>query len=180
VSTGSTFRGFGRGIEANTGGAVDIFGSPNPDSPLIENNQVAGVRSEGGIVRFHGRTRITGNGSTNPYTGGIVIENGGYLELANLVEVINNTGNGVLLISNSTGLFKGGISISNNQRNGIVVINSSTLELVSGFGPNTVSGNTAQDVFCDSNSLITGGAGLTGATKVMCTNLKPGKSDPIP
>ncbi|HEX6187738.1 MAG TPA: hypothetical protein VFZ40_06640 [Pyrinomonadaceae bacterium] len=183
VNVGSTFRGFGRGIEANTGGGVDIFGSPNltdPDFPLIENNQSAGVRSAGGIIRFHGHTRVTGNGDS-PYSGGIVIENGGFLELANLVEVINNTKNGVLLISNSTGLFKGGISISNNQRNGVVVISSSVLELASGkFGTNTVSGNTAQDIFCDSNSLITGGANVTGATKIMCTNLKSGKSDPIP
>ncbi|HXG64832.1 MAG TPA: hypothetical protein VNO70_06970 [Blastocatellia bacterium] len=183
VNVGSTFRGFGRGIEAGTGGAIAVFGTlslTDPDFPLIENNQEAGARSEGGTLWFHGHTRLTGNGGRNPYSGGIVIDNGGALNLANLVEVINNTSNGVLLISNSTGVFQGGISISNNQRNGIVVINSSTLELRSGFGPNTVSGNTAQDVFCDSNSLITGGSNITGATKTMCANLKAGKSDPIP
>ena len=183
VNVGSTFRGFGRGIEANTGGAIDVFGSPNlsdPNFPLIENNQMAGARSQGGTLLFHGRTKLTGNGSVSSYTGGILVENGGMLNLANLVEVINNTSNGILLISNSTGVFNGGVSISNNQRNGIVVISDSTLELINGFGPNTVSANTAQDVYCDSSSLITGGAGLAGATNIMCTNLKAGKSDPIP
>jgi hypothetical protein len=185
VNVGSTFRGFGRGITATTGGTIEVFGSLNmtdADFPLIENNLSAGAWIQGGALLFHGHTRLTGNGSSFPgsYSGGILVEYGGTLTLGNLVEVINNAGSGVLLISNSTGLFMGAISISNNQRNGIVVINSSTLELMTGFGPNTVSGNTAQDVFCDSNSLITGGASITGATKTMCTNLKAGKSESIP
>ena len=183
VNPGSTFRGFGRGIEAGTGGAVQIFGPPNltdPGFPLIENNQEAGVRSEGGVLWFHGHTRVTGNGNMNPYSGGIVVDDGGNLRLANLVEVTNNLKNGVLLTNNSTGFFQGGINISNNQRNGVVVITSSTLGMNTGFGPNTVGGNTAQDIYCDSHSLITGGASVAGATKIMCTNLKAGKSDPIP
>ncbi len=183
VNVGSTFRGFGRGIEAGSGGAVEVFGPSNltaPNFPLIENNQEAGVRSAGGVLRFHGHTRVTGNGGVNVLSGGIVVDDGGTLTLANLVEVTNNIKNGVLLMNNSTGRFQGGISISNNQRNGVVVITSSTLDMNSGFGPNAVSGNTAQDIYCDSHSLITGGAAVTGATKIMCTNLKPGKSDPIP
>jgi hypothetical protein len=183
VNAGSIFRGFGRGIEAGSGGAISVFGPPNltdPNFPLIENNQDVGARSEGGVLWFHGHTRITGNGTLSQYSGGIVVDNGGSLTLANLVEVINNTRNGLLLINNSTGKVGGLVSVSNNQRNGIVVINHSTLELIPGFGPNTVSGNAAQDIFCDSSSLITGGGNPTGATKVMCVNLKPGKSDPIP
>jgi hypothetical protein len=183
VNPGSTFRGFGRGIEAGAGGAIQIFGPPNltdPGFPLIENNQEAGVRSEGGVLWFHGHTRVTGNGNMNVYSGGIVVDDGGNLRLANLVEVTNNIKNGVVLTNNSTGFFQGGISISNNQRNGVVVITSSTLGMNTGFGPNAVGGNTAQDIYCDSHSLITGGASVAGATKIMCTNLKAGKSDPIP
>jgi hypothetical protein len=60
----------------------------------------------------------------------------------------------------------------------LVVANLSTIDL--GFNSsNLVSGN-ATDLFCDSNSFITGSAYLTGVSTVSCGNLQPGNTVPLP
>jgi len=43
----------------------------------------------------------------------------------------------------------------------------------------SVSGNPV-DMFCDSHSVITGGANITNASSVQCTNLLAGDSEAIP
>jgi len=66
-----------------------------------------------------------------------------------------------------------------SQHGGLVTVNLSTVSVNTYDVPTPISGN-AVDVFCDSQSVITGAANIVNAKTIQCTNLLPGDSVPIP
>jgi len=175
----AVLRGFGRGTFVGPGSVLNIIGNTTAAAPqtIIENNFLMGVYgTNGGQTQISNFVQIQNNGNPDPYGGGVLVERGANVALGGNVTVSNNTGQGVILLHNSSASF-GGATVSNNSRNGVVAVNSSTIEFNSGT---SVNGNTAQDIFCDSQSIIARSTNIIGATKITCPNLKAGKSDPLP
>lgn len=73
----------------------------------------------------------------------------------------------------------GGSSITGGTHGGLVVTNLSSVSLLSN-GLQTLFGGNATDVFCDSNSFITGTARFAGTPITNCANLLPGDTVPLP
>ncbi|HEY6768914.1 MAG TPA: hypothetical protein VI386_29520 [Candidatus Sulfotelmatobacter sp.] len=83
-----------------------------------------------------------------------------------------------VIVTNNSHADLDGSNITGGQQGGLVVVNQSSAAVGSGH-PTVISGNAA-DIFCDSRSLITGGADIGGATTVQCANLLPGDTVTLP
>ncbi len=167
-----TFRGFDVGIEAKKGGVINVFSTTNlagGDVVLIENNNIGARATEAGHLRLNGRNRVAGNGTGDPQSGGIFIQDGSTLELVLRPEIEDNLGQGILVTRNSQARIWLQINIAGNQFNGVAAIYSSTIDFRAG-GPTTVGTSGAKDVFCSADSFITGGGNFT-AGNVDCPNI---------
>jgi hypothetical protein len=186
----STIRNMQIGIDIGNTGIVDIqsFNTYFPVSTLhdvvIENP--AGTNSYGASV--HGgsslnlgdtKLRITNPGQPGGgNTGGVYVSDGSTLNAgANLV-ISGSQGQGVFVSNNSHASFAGS-SITGSGHGGLVVANLSSVAVMGSNPLTQISGN-GTDVFCDSRSLITGGASIANATTVQCANLLPGNTVPLP
>jgi hypothetical protein len=70
-------------------------------------------------------------------------------------------------------------SITGSGHGGLVVVNQSTISVGANSALTEVSGN-GTDLFCDSKSLMTGGANIGNATSVNCNNLLLGDYENLP
>ena len=196
VSTGhvtmqtTTIRNMQIGIGISNGGIVDIQSSNTyfpismPTDVLIENP--AGTNTNGVQVGNSSslnlgdtKLRITNAGQPGGgNTGGVLVFDGGTMTAgANLI-VSGIQGNGVFVRNNyHASMF--GSSITGSGHGGLVVVNLSTVAVRESNSLTQISGN-ATDVFCDSRSLITGGANIGNATTIQCANLLPGATVPLP
>jgi hypothetical protein len=172
---GTVIRDFAMGLEALGGGVIDVsdFGSFVPEGGttevLIENPTSTGCSVSGSTVNLAGGAKLR---ITNSAGNGVYISYAGRVTGAPL-EVTGSANQGVLVTNNST-VNVSGATITGNLHGGLVVVNQSTAEAYRA----TLSGN-GTDVFCDSRSLVTGGASIVGAT-IECANLLPGLSEPLP
>jgi hypothetical protein len=179
---GMTIRDMQHGININSSGSVDLgFGGANVtiENPSGTNFNGAIVSDGSSLNLFGGRLLI--NNAGQPWganTGGVFITNGSTLDASsNSLVVSNSLGHGVIVTNNSHATLAGS-SITGSLHGGLVVANLSTTD----FGwnsSNLVSGN-ATDLFCDSNSFVTGSAYLTGVSNVSCGNLQSGNAVPLP
>jgi len=184
VESGS-FRDFGAGISVQGGGLVN----PSNTGPVVfENNRVGLLIGPAAAAELQGDVQFIDNGDGSDFSGGIVVD-GGALHLPNYSSlpgtvIRNSNGQGLVLMNNASARI-GSVTIEGSGLNGIVVLNSSTLQFeppipFPPFGTSSVTGSAAKDVFCDSHSVVTGGAYITGATKITCKNLVSGPSVPLP
>jgi hypothetical protein len=95
----------------------------------------------------------------------------------NLV-VSGSRGQGVIVTNNSHATLAGS-SITGGSHGGVVVADLSTIDLQPSSSLTLVGGN-APDLFCDSNSFITGTANLAGVPTLNCGNLVSGNTVPLP
>jgi hypothetical protein len=195
VSTGhltmqtTTIRNMQVGIGITDGGIVDIQGFNTyfplslPTDVVIDNP--AGTNSNGvavgsGSVLNLGDTKLRITNAGQPWggnTGGVFVSDGGTLSAgANLI-VSGSQGQGVL-VSNNSHASLAGSSITGSAHGGLVVANLSSVAV--GAGPLTQITGNGTDLFCDSRSLIAGGANVANATTVQCPNLLPGDTVPLP
>lgn len=137
------------------GAGVDIF----------RDNVQVGVLTRNSVTRLFGPL-ITGNGNGADSDGGVRVLRGN-LRLR-FAEITGNTGQGIFLASGSNASINRS-NISNNSRNGVVLVFLSTADFGSS-PPNTISGNTSVDVFCDSTAILQNPSGISGATTVVCPN----------
>jgi hypothetical protein len=187
VMHGTTIRDFQEGLIVEPGGTIEVHDISRDNPPggrsevLVDNpagSNFVGLRIRAGSVVLATRLRITGAGQWwGGETGGVLVEDGGSLHAADHLEVSGSQGQG-LLATKGARVSLGGSRITGSLHGGLVVVNQSSLA-VAGNTPAEVSGNTT-DLFCDSRSLITGGAGIGGATTVQCANLLAGPSEPLP
>jgi hypothetical protein len=187
----TTIRNMQVGIDIGRNGSVDIqsFNSyypiTAPTDVVIENpagTNFYGVSVGSGSLLNLGDTKLRITNPGQPWggnTAGVTVSDAGTLNAgANLV-VTGSQGQGVFVSNNSHASIAGS-SITGSGHGGLAVVNLSTIAVGTGTNPLTEITGNGTDLFCDSRSLITGGANINGAATVQCANLLTGDTDPIP
>jgi hypothetical protein len=183
---GMTIRDMQQSINIDTGGDVDLtnFDTTAAGIDVIVDNP-SGTNFNGALVSDSsslnlGSAKLRISNAGQPFggdTGAVFITNGSTLNAgANLV-VSNSKGQGVI-VSNDSHARLAGSSISGGAHGGLVVTNLSTAGVDFG-NPTAISGN-GTDLFCDSQSRITGGLNIANAVTVSCNNLLPGSYENLP
>jgi hypothetical protein len=186
----TTIRNMQVGIDISRSGSVDIqsfnsyFPISTPTDVLIESpagTNFDGVFVGSGSLLNLGDTKLRITNPGQPFgggTAGVTVSDGGTLSAgANLV-ISGSQGQGVF-VSNNSHASLAGSSITGSAHGGLVVANLSSVA-VTGSNPLTQISWNGTDLFCDSRSLITGGANIANATSVQCGNLLPGDTVPLP
>jgi len=197
VSTGhvtmqtTTIRNMQVGIGISDGGIVDIqsFNSYFPisaptdvviDNPAGTNFNGASVGSGSSLNLGDTKLRITNPGQPwGGSTGGVFVSDGGTFSGGANLTVSGSQGQGVF-VSNNSHASLAGSSITGSAHGGLVVANLSTVAVGTGTNPFTQISGNGTDLFCDSRSLITGGANIANAATVQCGNLLAGDTVPLP
>ena len=141
----------------------------------------SGVNMVGGSLNIFSKLVINKSGqSWGGTTAGITLDEGANMlaDSGNL-SITGSLGQGIVAMNNSHAtLFNA--TISHGTHAGLVAINNSTIDLsTNNTPPSTISGN-AVDLFCDSDSKITGTANIAGSPTAQCTNLLSGETVPLP
>jgi hypothetical protein len=183
---GITIRNMQYGITVGDSGSVDLVDtvSTAPSDVTIDNP--SGTNSNGVMVSdssslnlASARLIIKNAGQTwGGNTGAIFVTNGSTLDAGQNLVVSGSRGQGVIVTNNSHATLAGS-SIIASLHGGLVVANLSTIDIQPSSSLTQVSGN-APDLFCDSNSFITGTANLAGVATINCGNLLPGNTVPLP
>jgi hypothetical protein len=186
----TTIRDMQVGIGISAHGSVDIQ-SFNSYFPVVRPNDVVVANPAGtnfqGVQLTRGtlgvgdtKLRITNAGQ--PFGG-----SSGAISASEDSTVSDGNGNLIITGSQGQGLFVsnnshaslGGSSITGGNHGGLVVTNLSSVSILSN-GFQTLFGGNATDVFCDSRSLITGGANFAGVPITNCGNVLAGDTEPLP
>ena len=187
---GTTIRNMQVGVNITRRGSVDIqsFNSyypvSRPNDVVIESptgTNFWGVAVGSGSLLNLGDTKLRITDPGQPWggnTAGVFVSDGGTLNAgANLV-VSASQGQGVF-VSNTSHATMAGSSITGSGHGGLVAVNLSTIAVGTSSPSTGISGNRT-DLFCDSRSLMTGGANIANATSVQCSNLLAGDSVDLP
>jgi len=141
----------------------------------------SGVNMVGGSLNIFSKLVINKSGqSWGGTTAGITLDEGAnMLAGSGNLSITGSLGQGIVAMNNSHAtLFNA--TISHGTHAGLVAINNSTIDLsTNNTPPSTISGN-AVDLFCDSDSKITGTANIAGSPTAQCTNLLSGETVPLP
>ena len=142
----------------------------------------AGVTLTGGSLNIYGAKLVINKSgqSWGGTTAGVNLDQGATMLAYNgLLSITGSLGQGIVAMNNSHAtLF--GATISNGIHAGLVAINNSSIDLsTNNTPPSTISGN-AVDLFCDSDSKITGTANIAGSPTTQCTNLLSSETVPLP
>ena len=183
---GTTIRDMQQSISISSSGSVDLvnFDSAAAGVDVIIDNP-SGTNFNGAIVDGGSTLNLSSanlriNNAGQPWggnTGAVFVTDGSVLNAGSKLIVTNSQGQGVIVTNNSHATLAGS-SITGGLHGGLVVANLSTID--NGHGAFTFVSGNATDLFCDSNSLITGAANLSGASNVSCGNLQPGNTVPLP
>jgi hypothetical protein len=183
---GTTIRDMQQSISISSSGSVDLvnFDSAAAGVDVIIDNP-SGTNSNGAIVDGGSSLNISSahlriNNAGQPWggnTGAVFITDDSVLNAGSNLIVTNSQGQGVIVTNNSHATLAGS-SITGGMHGGLVVANLSTID--NGSGAFTLVSGNATDLFCDSNSFITGAANLSGASTVNCGNVQPGNTVPLP
>jgi hypothetical protein len=170
----STFRGFGVGICAASGGQVHLW-----DNDTVEDNWCGGISaSSGSHLAVHQST--VRNNAPNCWSGGVKVDDTARLFIDH-TEVSGNTGGGIVVNHQSFARLGVGTVVSNNLGSGLQARNGSMA--VAPESPSEtvqISGNGV-DLACDALSHINNGAQIAGAvlpTPAQCPNLHAGDGPP--
>ena len=175
----------------NNKGEVDIqsfnsyYPMTLPTDVIIENpagTSQQGVKLTGGSHLNLGDAKLRITNAGQPYGGNSaaiwVTDNSTLSDGGGNLVISGSKGQG-LLVSNNSHASLGGSSITGGNHGGLVVANLSSVSLLSN-GFQTLFGGNATDVFCDSNSVITGTARFAGVPITNCANLLVGDTVPLP
>jgi hypothetical protein len=160
----------------STGGSTDV---------TIENSAGTsnyGVQVDGGGSLNVASARLVINkpgqtlGST---TGGVVLSDGASMSASDGDLVITaSNGQGVVAMDNAHATLTGA-TITGGGHAGLVAVNLSSIDISAGTTLSTIGGN-AVDLFCDSNSWVTGSSNISGVPKAQCTNLLASETVALP
>jgi len=142
----------------------------------------AGVALTGGSLNIYSAKLVTNKSGQfwGGNTGGVVLDQGATMTAnSGELSITGSIGQGIVAMNNSHAtLF--GATVSNGTRGGLVVINNSNIDLsTNNTPPSTISGN-AVDLFCDSDSKITGTANISGTPTAQCSNLLASETVSLP
>ena len=183
---GMTIRDMQQGISIGSSGSVDLvnFDPAVAGTDVIIDNP-SGTNFNGAVVGEGSSLNISSvklriNNAGQPWggrSGAVFVTDGSVLNAGSNLVVTNSQGQGVVVTNNSHATLAGS-SITGGLHGGLVVGNLSTID--NGSGSFTLVNSNATDLFCDSNSFITGTANLTGFSTVNCGNLLLGNTVPLP
>jgi len=168
------------GIGAYSGSIVDIwyygtyYKQGNSTDITILNpagTSFNGVQVDaGGSLNVGARLVITKPGQTwGGTTGGVLLSNGSTMNASggNLL-ITGSVAQGVVATNNSHATISG--TIQGSLHGGLVATNLSSIDVAASNSLSTIGPNGV-DLFCDSNSWITGTANIAGTPKTQCTNM---------
>lgn len=183
---GTTIRDMQQSISISSSGSVDLvnFDSAAAGVDVIVDNP-SGTNFNGAIVDGGSSLNLSSanlriNNAGQPWggnTGAVFVTDNSVFNAGSNLIVTNSQGQGVIVTNNSHATLAGS-SITAGLHGGLVVANLSTVD--NGRGAFTLVSGNATDLFCDSNSFITGAANVSGASTVNCGNLQPGNTVPLP
>ena len=178
----TTIRNMQDGISGGADSIVDLvvfntyYAATGNTDVVIDNSggfNFAGVAISGGSLNI-GNAKLVLNKSGQSWggtTAGVLLDEGASMSAnSGYLSITGSLGQGIVAMNNSHAtLF--GATISNGTHGGLVAINNSSIDLSINNTPlSTISGN-AVDLFCDSDSMITGTANISGTPTVQCSNL---------
>lgn len=187
----TTIRNMQQGISAGDDSIVDLvvfntyYAATSNTDVVIDNSggfNFAGIAMTGGSLNIY-NAKLVNNKSGQSWggtTAGVLLDEGaimvadsGYLSIA------SSLGQGIVAMNNSHAtLF--GVTVSHGSHGGLVAINNSSIDLSINNTPlSTISGN-AVDLFCDSDSKITGTANISGTPTAQCSNLLSSETVSLP
>ena len=142
----------------------------------------SGVNMVGGSLNIYGAKLVINKSgqSWGGTTAGINLDEGANMTAnSGYLSITGSLGQGIVAMNNSHAtLF--GANILHGTHAGLVAINNSSIDLsTNNTPPSTISGN-AVDLFCDSDSKITGTVNIAGSPTAQCTNLLSGETVPLP
>jgi len=184
---GMVIRDMQQGIVIDASGSVDLvyFDTSVAFSDVLINNPAGtnftGVQAANGSSLNIGsaKLRIMNAGQPSGWDSAAVsVSNGSTLNAGASLIVSGSHGQGIL-VSNNSHAELAGSSITGSGHGGLVVVNQSTADAAVSSPLTVISGN-GTDLFCDSKSLITGGANIANAASAQCTNLLPGNYENLP
>jgi len=183
---GMTIRDMQQGININGSGSADLVNVDTTQGVDVTIDNPSGTNFNGAIVSDDsslnvGSARLiikNAGQSWGGTSGAVFVTNDSSLDAgANLV-VSDSPGQGVIVTNNSHATLAGS-SVTGSLHGGLVVANLSTIDVQPSSSLTLVGGN-APDLFCDSNSFITGTANLAGVPTANCANLLSGDTVPLP
>jgi len=183
---GMTIRDMQQGISIGESGSVDLVDvdANEPVDVIIDNpsgtNTNGAIVSDGSSLNLESARLIIKNaGQTyGSNTGAIFVTNDSTLNAGSNLVVSNSHGQG-LIVTNDSHATLAGSSITGSLHGGLVAANLSTIDIQPASSLTLIGGN-APDLFCDSNSFITGTANLAGVPTANCANLLSGNTVPLP
>jgi hypothetical protein len=174
------------GINAYAGSDVDVLAFdtyyPYSGSPEVTITGSAGTNYDG--VSLVGKsslnvigvnpqaTKLVINDPGQSYggtTAGVLASDGSVIEASSGLVITGSRGQGVAVMNNSHATLTGA-TITGSVHGGLAASNLSSIDVGAATTSTLVSGNGV-DLFCDSDSTITGSANVSGATVVKCANL---------
>jgi hypothetical protein len=141
-----------------------------------------GVAITGGSLNI-GSAKLVLNQSGQSWggtTSGVLLDEGATMTAnSGYLSITGSLGQGIVAMNNSHAtLF--GATITHGTHGGLVVLNNSSIDLSINNTPlSTIRGN-AVDLFCDSDSMITGTANISGTPTAQCTNLMSTETVSLP
>jgi len=183
---GLTIHDMQQGINIAQSGSVDLvdFDTNEPVDVTIDNpsgtNINGAIVSDGSSLNVESVRLIIRNAgqSYGSNTGAVFVTNNSTLNAGSNLVVSNSHGQG-LIVTNDSHATLAGSSVTGSLHGGLVVANLSTIDVQPGSSLTVVGGN-APDLFCDSNSFITGTANLAGVPTANCANQLSGNTVPLP
>ncbi len=155
-------------------GSLDVL----IDSPAGTN--INGVALNGGSLNIGAKLVINRLGqSGGGITGGVLLDQGATMTAGSgYLSLMGSLGQGIVAMNNSHATLTA-VTISHGSHAGLIAINNSTIDVASNNTLSTIGGN-AVDLFCDTDSKITGTANIGGAPTTQCTNLLASETVSLP
>lgn len=177
------------GINASAGSIVDVqtfttyYPAGSTNDVTIENQ--FGTNFDGVSLSAGSRLNVLGaklaiNQPGQPWggtTGGVLVSDGSVLSSLNANLVITGSHGQGIVVDNNSHATLAGSSVTGGGHGGLVLANLSSIDVSAGNSNlQTLIGGNAVDLFCDSNSTITGSASFAGVPTSQCANVFPAEA----
>jgi hypothetical protein len=188
----TTIRNMQQGISGAADAIVDLsvyntyYSATGSTDVVIDNTggfNFAGVALTGGSLNIYNAKLVVNKSgqSWGGTTAGVSLDEAatmnclfsGYLSLS------GSLGQGIVAMNNSHATLNGA-TVSGGGHAGLLSINNSSIDVANSNNLLSTIGGNAVDLFCDSDSKITGTANIAGSPTAQCTNLLSSETVPLP
>ena len=187
----TTIKNMQQAIGGGANSAIDLvayntYYVPTGNTDVVINSSAgltfAGVTLVGGSLNIYSAKLVINKAgqSWGGTTAGINLDGGAtMIASSGNLSITGSLGQGIVAMNNSHATLYGA-NIAGGIHAGLVAINNSSIDFSINNSPlSTISGN-AVDLFCDSDSKITGTVNIAGTPSAQCTNLLPSETGPLP